>query len=140
MTQTLAVRDPEAVGVKVTLIVQLAPGASDGHILVSGKWWGSAPVTLTMGVALTIPVFESVRFWGALVVPRSWVAKVSEVGVKQFRKAGWVGRPLYSTDRRPASQFICVLIAANLRGLAEAGMNRDRSDRLHRRWRDFPPE
>src|SRR5205807_9154982 len=45
----IAVRDPLWVGLKVMLIVQLAPGATElPHVVVWAKSPGSAPVNLTL--------------------------------------------------------------------------------------------
>ena len=69
ITQTLAAREPGMVGVKVTETVQLTAGLSEPHMLLSAKSRGSAPVRLTIGVALTIPVLDNVRVWAELVSP-----------------------------------------------------------------------
>jgi hypothetical protein len=64
-------REPEAEGVKVTLIVQSAPAATElPHVLVCAKSPGSVPVIamlLTLKVAL--PVLLRVTVRAVLVVP-----------------------------------------------------------------------
>lgn len=78
----LAVRLPERVGAKVTLIVQLLPAASElPQELVSAKSPGSVPekVTLLM-LRAEFPVLLSVTVWAALVVPMAVELKVRLVG------------------------------------------------------------
>ena len=79
---TVAVRVPEAAGVNVTLIVQLAPAATDvPHVLLSAKSPPLVPVTaILVMLKAALPVFESVIAWAALVVPTFWLANVNEVG------------------------------------------------------------
>ena len=74
------VRIPEAVGVNVTLMVQLAPATTElPQVLVCAKSPLFVPVT-TMLVRLSeaLPVFESVTVCAVLVVPTVWLVKVSE--------------------------------------------------------------
>jgi hypothetical protein len=78
-----AVRLPVAVGVNVTLIVQLPLAASElPHVVVSPKSPGLAPANamLLMDRA-TFPVLFSVKVWAPLVVPRFWLLKVRLVVV-----------------------------------------------------------
>ena len=69
VTVTEPDRVPTAVGVKVTLIVQLAPAASAvPHVFV----WAKLPVLVIAEIVSgALPVFESVALWTALVVPTS---------------------------------------------------------------------
>lgn len=79
----VAVRVPEAVGVNVTLNVQLLLAASElGHVVVSAKSPGLVPenAMLLMDRA-AFPVLFSVTVWDVLVVPRFWLVKVRLVGV-----------------------------------------------------------
>jgi len=64
-------RVPVAVGVRVTLIVQLAPAARLApHVFVTPKSEEFVPVTLMLEMArLTLPVFERVTVCAALGVP-----------------------------------------------------------------------
>jgi hypothetical protein len=68
---TVAVRAPLAAGVKVTLIVQLVPAATElPHVLVSAKSLALAPVTarlVTLKAAL--PVLLKVTVCAALITP-----------------------------------------------------------------------
>src|SRR5438105_3735057 len=70
------VRVPVALGVKVTLMVQLAPAPSDVPQLFPMP---KSPVTLTplMDMALPVPL-ESVTVCAGLVVPTVWLPNVSE--------------------------------------------------------------
>ena len=73
-----AVRLPAAVGVNVTLIVQLPLAASElPHVVVSAKSPGLAPVNaMLLMVKVAFPVLFSVTVWAALVVPTFWLLKV----------------------------------------------------------------
>jgi hypothetical protein len=78
------VRVPTAVGVKVTLIVQLEPAARlAAQVFVASKSEGSAPVTTMLDMArLTFPALESVTACAALVVPTCCPVKVRLLGEK----------------------------------------------------------
>src|SRR5712664_2660950 len=72
----LPVRVPDAVGVNETLMVELAPAATE---LPQGLVWAKSPLAETLvRFSEALPVFESVTACAALVVPRGWLAKVSE--------------------------------------------------------------
>ena len=73
------VRLPAAVGVKVTVIVQLALAAREpGQVLVTEKSPGSAPPELmVVMVRVAFPVFVRVTDWAELVVPRFCDEKLS---------------------------------------------------------------
>ena len=63
-----AVRAPDAVGLKITLIVQLAPAATVlPHVFV----WEKSALLILMPVMAsgTDPVFVNVTVWGWLAVP-----------------------------------------------------------------------
>jgi hypothetical protein len=70
------VRVPDAVGVNVTLMVQLAPAATElPQVLV----WAKSPLAeMLVRLSEALPVLESVTDCAALVVPTVWLAKVSE--------------------------------------------------------------
>jgi hypothetical protein len=71
VTATAAVLVPEAVGLKVTLIVQL-PGAAtlEPQLLVWAKSPLLAPVrAMPAMVSVALPVFESVTVCAGLIVP-----------------------------------------------------------------------
>jgi hypothetical protein len=74
----LAVRLPVAVGVKVTLIVQLAPVATlDPQLLACAKSPGFVPATaIEEIVRATLPLLVSVTGCEALGVPTAWLLKV----------------------------------------------------------------
>src|SRR5438552_15494893 len=68
-----ALRAPVAVGVNVTLMVQLAPMASvaglNGHVVVRAKSPGLVPVmAMLLRVSAPGPLFVTVTLCGALVV------------------------------------------------------------------------
>src|SRR5215472_13335393 len=77
-TVMLPVRVPRAVGVKVTLITQLVPGASEApQVLV----WANSPVAwMPLKVMGILPVLVSVSVCAALVVPTTWLPNVRDVG------------------------------------------------------------
>ena len=71
---TLALRLPPAVGVKVTLMVQLAPAASVLELLGQVLVWEKSPLLVPLRPILLIvkapvPLLVSVTVWAALVVP-----------------------------------------------------------------------
>src|SRR3989442_7054207 len=73
---TVAARTPVAAGVKLTLIVQLAPGATepapDGQVLPAAKAKSAACIpVMVMLVRFSgaPPLLVSVTFWAGLVVP-----------------------------------------------------------------------
>ncbi len=70
------VRVPDAVGVNVRLMVQLAPAATElPQVLV----WAKSPLAETLvRFSEALPVLESVTDCAALVVPTGWLANVSE--------------------------------------------------------------
>jgi hypothetical protein len=78
LTVSVPVRAPEAVGVKVTLTVQLAPAAIDvPQVLVCAK----SPLVVTEDTdAAAFPEFDKVTDCAPLVVLTVWLAKVSEPG------------------------------------------------------------
>lgn len=100
LTDMLAVRDPEAVGVKVTLIVQLpAPGKEVPQLLVCLKSELSAPVMLIpLRFIDAFPVFTSVTTAGPLLVPTAWGAKFVRPGLS-VRKAPFTPVPVRGMAR-----------------------------------------
>ena len=83
---TEAVCKATAVGVNVTLIVQVAAGASDAQLpagaCVAVKAAALAPVTLTADtVTVPVPALVTVIALSADVVPTIWLAKVRGDGV-----------------------------------------------------------
>jgi len=69
---------PEAVGVNVTLILQLAPAATLAPQLFI---WAKAPVSVIPVIARgAVPVLVRVTACAALVVPAAWLAKLTVVG------------------------------------------------------------
>lgn len=78
----VADRLPTWMGLKVTLIVQFAPAATEmPQVLVSLKSPPSAPLTLTLlMVSASVPVFESVMVWAGLTLPTAWLPKYRRPG------------------------------------------------------------
>lgn len=100
MTLTEAVRVPPAVGLKVTVNVQLLPAASvegdKGQVFVWLKSPELLPVmVMVVMVSALFPLLVKVTFWVALLVPMFWTAKVRLVGEKVT--AGPVPVPLRPT-------------------------------------------
>jgi hypothetical protein len=75
---SVPVRLPAAVGLKVTLMVQVPLAATElPHVSVSAK----SPLTAILVIArLTVPPLVRVIALAVLVVPTAWLAKASEVG------------------------------------------------------------
>ena len=80
VTEALLV--PAAVGLKVTLIMQLAPIAKlEPHVLVCEKSPKFAPATaMPVNVSVLFPLLLSVTVCMLLAVPTSWLPNVSCVG------------------------------------------------------------
>lgn len=79
MIVSVPVRLPVAVGVNVTLIVQLAPAANDApHDVGSAK--SPEALTAEMVIELVVPFF-SVTVLAALVVESAWFPKGRLAGV-----------------------------------------------------------
>jgi hypothetical protein len=75
---TAPVLVPPAVGLKVTLMVQLAVAATlEPQVLVSEK---SPLVEIPAMLRAAFPVLLSVTVWGLLLVPSGCAGKVKEVG------------------------------------------------------------
>src|ERR1017187_9470189 len=81
-TVTVAARAPAAVGLKVTLIVQLAPGATlDPQLLVRAKSPALAPETaMPVIFNAAFPELARVIACAALGGPTPWLAKVRVEG------------------------------------------------------------
>lgn len=76
-------RAPVAGGVNVTLIVQLAPGATLGlQLLVCAK---SPLAAMLVTVNKPVPVFDSVTVCAELVVPTSQLPKAKLMGDRLIR-------------------------------------------------------
>ena len=83
VTATSALRTPAAVGVKVTVIVHVAPaGSAAGQLLVSAKSSGSAPVRAMLEIVCGVSPFVSVTVCVWLVVPRLSVGNWRPEGFK----------------------------------------------------------
>ena len=82
VTLNVVVRLPEAAGVKVTLMVQLAPTA---RLAPQPLVWAKSPLLVPVIAMLLIvngalPLFVSVTAWAALVVLTDWFPNPTEVG------------------------------------------------------------
>ena len=77
-----ALLEPVAAGVKVTLIVQLAPAATLlPQVWVCAKSPGLDPVKLKPVIlSVAVPLLVRVTVFGALVVPCFWSPKERELG------------------------------------------------------------
>jgi hypothetical protein len=79
-TFILPVREPPALGLKVTLIVQFAPALT---LLPQVLVWEKSPLAAMLETASeAVPVFVRVTVCAVLLVPDIWAEKVSEVGDK----------------------------------------------------------
>lgn len=80
VTVTAPLRAPVAVGVKVTVMEQLAAAAIElPQLLV----WPKSPLAaMLVMVRLAVPVLVRVTFWVALAVANSWLAKTKLAGAK----------------------------------------------------------
>ena len=99
---TLALRLPVAEGENVTLIVQFAPAANvlglSGQEFVWAKSPALIPLTaILLIVSAAVPLLVSVTDLAALVVPTSWLPKLSDVGLSVTAGAGVTPVPLSAT-------------------------------------------
>jgi hypothetical protein len=81
--ERFAVRFPLAEGVNVTVIEQLAPGATLlPQVLIWAKSPASAPATeILVILTATLPLLLSVIFLGMLLVPTGWLPNFKLAGV-----------------------------------------------------------
>jgi hypothetical protein len=94
----VAVREPTALGMNVTLIKQVAAGATG---VVQVFFWvksaafapGNAMEPMTSAPE---PVFVTVRATGALAVPTNWFAKFRVEGERET--AAWVAVPVKDSE------------------------------------------
>jgi hypothetical protein len=86
---TAPVRVPAAVGLKVTLSVQLALAARlEPQVLV----WEKSPLAVMLEIVRApLPLFVSVIVSGGLVVPTTWLPKSYDDGERATKGTG--GRP-----------------------------------------------
>ena len=68
------------VGWKLTLIVQLAPGATEGRQLLLCVQ--PLEIVKVLMLSVSAPVFVTVTGWGVLVVPTGWLLKLRLEGEK----------------------------------------------------------
>ena len=80
--ERVAARDPRAVGLNVTLIVQLAPTFKDvPQVVVREKSEALAPVIgVLLIVIVAVPVFRRVTPDALLLVFTAWMPKSTDVG------------------------------------------------------------
>lgn len=106
-----AERVPVAVGVKVTVIVQLDPAARFvSQLLIWAKSVLLVPITeMFVNVNVAEPVLVSVTVCPALVVPVFWLAYVREVGDKLTKGAGGGGGTVPVPDRVTCSGLSAAL-------------------------------
>ncbi len=78
---TAPVKVPVVVGAKSTLIVQLAPAATEvPQVPVPPKAKGPEIVKLPLNVRVELPVLVSVAVCAVLVLPTDWLEKIREAG------------------------------------------------------------
>src|SRR3989442_12789137 len=123
---TVAARTPVAAGVKLTLIVQLAPGATEpappGQVLPAAKAKSAAcaPVmVMLMRFSGAPPLLVSVTFWAGLVVPTRCLPKALLVA-ESVAVGGVTPVPVSDTDcGLPAASSVMITVA--VRALAAVG-------------------
>src|SRR3989442_4509133 len=124
---TVAARTPVAAGVKLTLIVQLAPGATepapDGQVLPAAKAKSAACVpvmVMLVRVSGAPPLLVSVTFWAGLVVPTRCLPKA--LLVAESVAVGGVAPDPARVHARPLPPASFVLINKNGFALAAVGV------------------
>src|SRR5438132_12474868 len=122
---TVAARTPVAAGVKLTLIVQLAPGATEpapvGQVLPAAKAKSAAcaPVmVMLVRFSGAPPLLVSVTFCAGLVVPTRCTANARRVG-ENGAVGGVTPVPVSDTDfgLRAASSVMITLAVRTLRSV-----------------------
>ena len=95
VTVRAVLRVPLAAGVKVTLIVQLAPAATElPQLLVCAKSPGFVPVSARLvTLKAVLPEFVKVTAWAVLVVPTEWLPKARLVEERLTTAAALVPVP-----------------------------------------------
>jgi len=124
VTEMVAVKPAAAVGVKLTVMVQLAPAASDVlQVLVSPKLLALVPVTAMLVIVRgALPGLESVIVSGVAGVLTVVLEKVSGFGLNTAcGTSGTVAVPLTTADCGEPVALSATEIAA-LRPPAEAGV------------------
>jgi hypothetical protein len=119
VTARLAVRDPAAFGVKVTLAVQLPPAGKElPQLFVCVKSELSAPVTPILLMLMdAFPVFTSTRVTGVLLVPTACGAKFARPGYG-VRKGPFTPLPLSGMARGLILVLSVTVMAPDSRPLA----------------------
>jgi hypothetical protein len=119
VTVTDPVRAPAAVGVNVTLIVQLAPTASVlPQLFVCAK---SPLAAIEPIVAPVVPLFDSVVDCAAVVEPTTVEANARLAGLALSAGPGAVPVPLRATETAPDTSVLTVSVP--VREPAAAGVN-----------------
>jgi hypothetical protein len=104
VTVTEPVRAPAAVGLNVTLIVQLAPTARlVPHVFVCAK---SPVAAIELIVAALVPPFVIVVVWAAVVEPTTVAAKPRLAGLAESAGPGAVPLPLRLTFVGPLGSLV----------------------------------
>lgn len=80
VTVNVPLRAPEAVGAKLTLIVQLPPTAKEEPQLF--VWVKSPLVAILVMESAAVPLLDKVTVCAALLVPTLWLAKLRLTGVR----------------------------------------------------------
>ena len=102
VTVSVPVRVPDAAGLNVTVIVQLAPAArGETQVLV----WAKSPVAaMLLMVSGEVPVLESVTVWPALVVLANCIGKISDAG--DTPATGAIPVPVRGTESEAAGDAL----------------------------------
>jgi hypothetical protein len=108
---TAAVRVPVAAGLKVTLMVQLAPAATlDPQLFVSAKSLELAPESaMLLRLKSAFPELVKVTTWAAVAVPTAWLAKARLVGERLV--VGELAAPLKFAPPPPPQDVANIAIA-----------------------------
>jgi len=112
----LALFAPRLVGVNVTGIVQLLPGATDAQLYVPMAYCAaSAPVSVTpLTKSGALPVLLTTTDWVALVVPVRWLPNDTVVGLVPITGAVTVPESV-TTDGLPDASCVIDSVAHRAR-------------------------
>src|SRR5262245_7045634 len=96
--ERLAVREPTAVGVKLSAIAQLAPAASEEPQLFTPE--KSPPVVMLAIASAPVPMFVTYTNCGGVVVETVWLGNVSDVGTTAMPEPAALGVTTFGATTR----------------------------------------
>src|SRR5262245_59828091 len=129
--ERLAVREPTAVGVKLSAIAQLAPTASDEPQLFTPV--KSPPVVMLAIASAPVPMFVTYTNCGGVVVDTVWLGNVSDVGTTAIPEPAALGVTILGAatvgcaagavaPERAVVEIVSRVVTGPLRGVTVGGL------------------